>query len=45
MNDNEIHILLEAAIKSDNLLQEKKVFFNEREEYIYSIARSLSLLW
>lgn len=45
MSDNDIHILLEAAIKSNTLLPEEKVFSNKREEYIYSIAMSLSLHW
>lgn len=45
MNDNEIHALLESAIKSDHLLPKKNVFLNAREEYIYSIARSLSSIW
>lgn len=45
MNDNEIHALLSDAIQSNNLIPPKNAFFNEREEYIYSIARSLSSLW
>lgn len=45
MNDNDVHILLEEAIKSNTPLPEKENFADKREEYIYSIAMSLSLLW
>ena len=45
MNDNELHALLENAIHIGNLLEKIDYFFNDREEYIYSSAKSLSLLW
>ncbi|SHJ74498.1 Helicase conserved C-terminal domain-containing protein [Hathewaya proteolytica DSM 3090] len=45
MNDNELHALLENAIHIGNLLEKIDSFSNDREEYIYSTARSLSLLW
>ena len=45
MSDNEIHALLEDALQFDRLIQQKDDFLNQREEFVYSIARSLSSLW
>jgi len=45
MNDNEIHALLENAIQTGKELENINEFCNKREEYIYSIARSLCTLW
>ncbi|MBD5135509.1 MAG: ATP-dependent DNA helicase RecQ [Lachnospiraceae bacterium] len=45
MNDNEMHILLEKAIQMEYSLEKMKNFSTDREEYIYSSARSLSVLW
>ena len=47
MNDNELHTLLENSIQKGKSLTKTKIDFfpNDREEYIYNSARSLSLLW
>ena len=44
MNDTEIHALLTDALQSDCIIPKRDVFLNGREEYIYSIARSLAML-
>lgn len=45
MNDAEIHEILTDALQTDCIVPQKDTFFDAREEYIYNIARSLSMLW
>ena len=47
MNDNEIHILVEKSIQSNNnkAFEINILFDNAREEYIYNIAKSLVTFW